>query len=54
MNVKTILAHSNAFGDSYEKKKGDVYELPDGHADVLIEGGMVEKHEPAPPAKTKE
>ena len=52
MDVKTIEAHGNVFGDQYAKAKGDVYNLPHGSAQALIDSGVVEAVK-APSPETK-
>lgn len=43
INVRTVRAHSNAYGDKTNKAKGDEYPLPDNMAPTLIAAGLVEE-----------
>ncbi|MEO0033518.1 MAG: hypothetical protein RIS94_3276 [Pseudomonadota bacterium] len=42
MKVKTIRAHRNVWGESYDKAEGDTYDLPDDQAAALVDTGDVE------------
>ena len=41
MKVKTLRAHSNTYGDAYDKEPGDEYDHPEPR--VLIDDGVVEE-----------
>jgi hypothetical protein len=53
MEVKTLKPHSNPRGDSFQKKAGDVYHLPEHEAAGLIAAGLVELVEDTTPQKWK-
>ena len=46
MKVKAIIAHSNVYGETYEKNAGDMYELPDSVGEALIASEIVERVDP--------
>ncbi|NJM51081.1 MAG: hypothetical protein HC843_09565 [Sphingomonadales bacterium] len=43
MKVKTLKAHSNGYGDKFEKAAGDVYEVSAEMATTLAGHGFVEE-----------
>ncbi|HEX8555775.1 MAG TPA: hypothetical protein VF695_13800 [Sphingomonas sp.] len=51
MRVKTIKDHRNEFGDKWEKKGGDEYEVTDTVGVMLVASELVEKIEPVATAK---
>ena len=43
MKVRVKIDHDNGYGDTWSKKKGSTYKLPDEHAAALIASGLVEE-----------
>ena len=52
MKVKTLESHTNVFGDSFDKSKDSIYDLPDDHANALIASGVVEECREKPLAES--
>lgn len=48
MKVKTLKPHMNGYGDTFEKKKGTEYDVPDEHAGPLIDAELVAEVKPGP------
>lgn len=42
ITVKTLIAHSNGFGETFAKDAGDSYDLPEADAAGLIAEGLIE------------
>lgn len=53
MQVKALRDHQNPYGADYVKKEGDVYDVPDNAAAMLIEAKLVEEHKAEPKATKK-
>jgi len=48
MKVKALKPHCNGYGDSFEKKKGAEYTIPDEQAGPLIAAKLIAEVKPAP------